>query len=440
MTCVARLLLTLALVGSVSALAPVLNATAGWRQGRATFYGGSEQYLRNFPDRGPPPEYGFGTPLYGSCGYLSQAGTEAVDFPNVPFPKDMLSAVANINDDFPGSCGRCYEIRCATGTVIGNYTVAGNDIVSTIPFNLTRGYTPKVDVNTVEDDYGRLWSGNDLMDQDLLFTRCYNLSQSLNLTTPTDNSIYVRVTDSCPCLQFDGGSKTVTGTNPPCCGNVNHFDLSFFGFEKLAHPIYGVMNTEFRPVDCYTKVPLDYLPGFINETIYTDNIESGWAWYPYLQNNKQLTVVGAGVENSNATCVDVKPSGGFSFVSRDAALPGYQPFLMSNATSVSLYVKQTSAADIGVGSGVPSGVTLSIGNAEQEYYCTGVLLDSLPRGPTSNGMTQLTVPIAQFNCDLGRVDQIGFQNTGSADVQFCLDNFALTGGNPADPHMGSAMA
>lgn len=45
-----------------------------------------------------------------------------------------------------------------------------------------------------------------------------------------------------------------------------------------------------RPVDCYTKVPLDYLPGFINETIYTDNIESGWAWYPYLQNNKQLTV------------------------------------------------------------------------------------------------------------------------------------------------------
>lgn len=70
--------------------------------------------------------------------------------------------------------------------------------------------------------------------------------QSLNLTTPTDNSIYVRVTDSCPCLQFDGGSDVVTGTNPACCGNVNHFDLSFFGFEKLAHPVYGVMNTEFR--------------------------------------------------------------------------------------------------------------------------------------------------------------------------------------------------
>lgn len=48
---IAKLLLTLVLVGSVSALAPVLDAAAGWRQGRATFYGGSQQYLRNFPDR-----------------------------------------------------------------------------------------------------------------------------------------------------------------------------------------------------------------------------------------------------------------------------------------------------------------------------------------------------------------------------------------------------
>lgn len=56
--------------------------------------------------RGPPPEYGFGTPLYGSCGYLSQEGTQGVDFSDVPFPEDMLSAVANVNDDFPGSCGR----------------------------------------------------------------------------------------------------------------------------------------------------------------------------------------------------------------------------------------------------------------------------------------------------------------------------------------------
>ena len=47
----AALLVVLALIGSAAALAPLLDATAGWRQGRATFYGGSQQYLQNFPDR-----------------------------------------------------------------------------------------------------------------------------------------------------------------------------------------------------------------------------------------------------------------------------------------------------------------------------------------------------------------------------------------------------
>lgn len=47
----AVILLALALVGSASAIAPEVAGSAGWRQGRATFYGGSQQYLSNFPDR-----------------------------------------------------------------------------------------------------------------------------------------------------------------------------------------------------------------------------------------------------------------------------------------------------------------------------------------------------------------------------------------------------
>lgn len=54
MNLAAALLLTLALVGSASALAPEVEGSAGWRQGRATFYGGSQQYLSNFPDRYSP--------------------------------------------------------------------------------------------------------------------------------------------------------------------------------------------------------------------------------------------------------------------------------------------------------------------------------------------------------------------------------------------------
>ena len=53
--------------------APLIQGeSGGWRQGRATFYGGPERFLQNFPDRGPPPEYGFGDALFGSCGYTQQ--------------------------------------------------------------------------------------------------------------------------------------------------------------------------------------------------------------------------------------------------------------------------------------------------------------------------------------------------------------------------------
>lgn len=54
------------------ATAPEVSGQPGWRQGRATFYGGPERFLKNFADRGPPPEYGFGSAVYGSCGYTQQ--------------------------------------------------------------------------------------------------------------------------------------------------------------------------------------------------------------------------------------------------------------------------------------------------------------------------------------------------------------------------------
>ena len=68
-----------------------------------------------------------------------------------------------------------------------------------------------------------------------------------------------------------------------------------------------------RPVDCYTKVPLDYLPGYINETIYGDNIETGWAWYPFpaapaanAVNNKQLQV--NATDNMHCMCAFIHAS------------------------------------------------------------------------------------------------------------------------------------
>ena len=50
----------------------VPGENGGWRAGRATFYSGPERFLQSFADRGPPPEYGFGSAVFGSCGYTQQ--------------------------------------------------------------------------------------------------------------------------------------------------------------------------------------------------------------------------------------------------------------------------------------------------------------------------------------------------------------------------------
>jgi hypothetical protein len=39
-------------------------------------------------------------------------------------------------------------------------------------------------------------------------------------------------------------------------------------FEQLAHPEYGIMMVDFRPVDCDTKRPIQFDPGYISDKIY----------------------------------------------------------------------------------------------------------------------------------------------------------------------------
>ncbi len=48
------------------------------------------------------------------------------------------------------------------------------------------------------------------------------------------------------------------------------------------------MTTLFRPVDCYTKQPMTFNPGFVNRTIYGDRVESGWSWNVYKQNTDRF--------------------------------------------------------------------------------------------------------------------------------------------------------
>ena len=53
----------------------------------------------------------FGDILYGSCQYASVRDGVPRDYSDLPFDKGQVAALACKNPDYPGGCGRCYEIR-----------------------------------------------------------------------------------------------------------------------------------------------------------------------------------------------------------------------------------------------------------------------------------------------------------------------------------------
>lgn len=107
---------------------------------------------------------------------------------------------------------RCYEVQCASGTVIGNYSqTAGTNI--SLPLNLTIANPPYMFPlsNSTKgqypvDDSGTVFPGNDGMAQGVLDVQCYsqNTSVSRCLANPDD-----------PCKQFLMRADLVSIR---CCG------------------------------------------------------------------------------------------------------------------------------------------------------------------------------------------------------------------------------
>ncbi len=55
------------------------------------------------------------------------------------------------------------------------------------------------------------WLGNPTADEGLVTVKCWDDSKS----------ILIVVADSCPCIVKDA-NDTITGSNPPCCGDIYH--------------------------------------------------------------------------------------------------------------------------------------------------------------------------------------------------------------------------
>ena len=79
--------------------------------------------------------------------------------------------------------------------------------------------------------------------------------------------------------------------------NAFRWMRSYFPCVQLAHPLYGNMPIEFRPVDCYTSKPLNPTPPYVSRSIYGENgIEPGWGWNPYGVHRSRLHVAGEGLQ------------------------------------------------------------------------------------------------------------------------------------------------
>lgn len=329
---------------------------------------------------------------------------------DLPFDQAHAAAAADVNPDFPGSCGRCYEIRCKTGVVPRDFKDSSGAMT---PFKTAdHFYMPKYDPD-LKDDEGRTWLGNPWEKDGLQGAVCWSNA----------SSTWVRIVDSCP-----------PNPNSPWCAaesTVPHFDMSYWAFQRLAHPLYGVMPIQFRPVDCDSRAPLPYLPGSISKTIYASGPSPGWSWQTW-KPGYQLFTAPRGVTGT-AACASLLPDGGMRFICRGCERAGYQPF--AGAGSVSFALKADDAVlpfpASPAGSIPPLKVYLVRGSDKNEAFCGSLLTAS--RKPTADlggGWFRYDVPLSEFGCAT-TVDAtgIGFSHAGPNDyVSMCVDDIKIGGG------------
>ena len=69
-----------------------------------------------------------------------------VTYGNQVYPINAMAALANNDPDYPGSCGRCYELRCRSVPIIAN---------GTTPYSLSGTYQLAAQAPNAVDEHGR---------------------------------------------------------------------------------------------------------------------------------------------------------------------------------------------------------------------------------------------------------------------------------------------
>ena len=417
--------------------------------GRATFFGASKQFEDAFsrgkkdafgdfvsrkrerlgergresarvPTRPPPPTSLFSSQLFGSCGYFNKPRSkQKIDFSDLQLPLDGVAALADINPDFPGSCGRCYEVKCKEGILLGN------DMRPKPMTDLM--YMPAIN-GSVTDTFGRRFPGNPAEKDNQQYVKCWNNGSSI-----------VRIVDDCPAVLPQGAWANPNKPEPQpwCSSDVYHFDLSYWAFEKQAHPLYGVMNVAFRPVDCDTREPLVLLPGHVSKTIFADEPAAGWSWEPFHPGEQTLMAKGEAHDGGSAACASLQPKGGVTFKCRGCTAPGYQPF--NGVGGISFWIKPITNGARNKGEGgardaapppqtppTPSllsvaskhnrlALRVALGWPERNQWCSSVGLEDWGATETNGTHRKYDIPMSAFACDdmkqgFNNVDSLVFSN------------------------------
>lgn len=170
-----------------------VNNVAAWIPGSATFYGNSAA-----------PYYDSYRLEDGTCA-CHKAKASGVCYNGLCFEKiadpKMVAAVNTPRLENTRLCGKCVEIRCSIGKYRG------------LPLSEFDWRNP---CNAI----------------------------------PRKKSITVTVTDSCP-------ESHANPSNAKYCRYDTknmHFDLSFWAFQKLADPLFGVIDIDFRFVPCQESI------------------------------------------------------------------------------------------------------------------------------------------------------------------------------------------
>lgn len=98
------------------------------------------------------------------------------------------------NSAYKGSCGKCFEMKCNPG----------------------------------------------------VFTDGYGKAIKRDKDCKSMEPLIITITDTCPCDYPNNAYSNKRW----CCGDMNHFDIGVWAFQKMADPGKGVIGIQYRPVAC----------------------------------------------------------------------------------------------------------------------------------------------------------------------------------------------